>query len=1159
MARRIISFILSLTMLLAVVPPTTANAAKSRCTSDTCDSCNVECTFNPKSVLTWGDKLEFSGRITSDSNIQKVTVKAFDIDNPDKYVFQTYTKQSVGSKSFKLSNVPDFTAGESKSKNWDGVTIVIYVVLSNETGVHHEFEYDIEFEDLDTTTISSPDEDDTFYAGDDITFKWGSVSGAEEFEWEFYEGIRSSGHLLDSGSTGTTSTKRKVVIDGDLLKAGKAYSFYVRATNDYSDSNWEWISLYAYAKPSELYADPEELSFTKDGGYDYIDLTSSHDWTATVSDGWIKLSDDSGTGDEEIKVTVSANTGASRVGVITFKSEVGTIYVNVIQAKGEASKLDVSTTRIQTSYEKGYESFSVTSNLYDWKVSSNVDWLSVTSAGLDLNDNVKISVDENKSIEPRTGTITVSGGGITRIVTVTQEGRPAIVGDINGDGEITNKDRFLLNRYIAGISGYTNIQIKVADINSDGTIDQTDADYLTNHLAGIKGYESFPMYDSSCAHTNCTVIYAGKTVFVNNTNKNDGVHSYYHIWSSICNNCGENFGEFQGDDDAIKGAIEKKDCTYNFEGYCSCGALDTSKYDSWKGYNATDKTVTVYETPYSSDWYGSISKNEQVTVLGVIGDKYFIKYIVTATNSDKYGYVPIHIIKNSNMSNTVYSIEFDFETITLPVSGRTVLLIPKDGSGFFSICKNGNKVSNISTLKNLKLDFSKNNVECKGTTLVGGKNGGYGRLTVSFEDVDGTIIYVSAPSGYIVTESSSVYTSNNKAVFNQNEKEYIKLTLDMALSGANIKRPRDADFTYGDNVLLNIEKVWDMIASFAKMNNPTIDQCSAVIATYLESFNDGTIGKYEDASFLTSLGKVLDTIFKIESEIPYEEFSDEFVSAIKTIQSYKGKKFNVKGAKDVLKNLKTIFSFNTDVKKWFEFVPDLAKTFAENGCSVKEFLKTIDAMSKSEKFFNFMEMASFVGDAVEIGTDIFSAGCILFGVYDKQLSLLKDIREVLIQAGYNEKDVQIKAIDELIMQYDSHFIVKLNEFFVSIQGEGISKVIEIALGNACPIFGVLLSVAQVAAGNTTASEEAEYSMFRLISHAYICSLTLPYEMFSTGVMTHSLDEAKTMIKLYITMALHENALAIAASGKNGEFSISERELFKSNINHMKKVYAEYLV
>ena len=422
---RFLSLVLAFFMLasmLSVLPPLEVIAARSDCVI--CPGCNVTCSFSPSRSMYWGETLEFSGKITSDNTIQKVTVKAFDIDNPDKYVFQIFTNQSVNSKTFYLNNVPDFIAGENLSENWDGVTIVIYVVSEGETGVLHQFEYDINFKDLASPNISAPDEDDTFYAGDDITFTWGSVSGAEEFEWEFYEGIKSSGRLLDSDTTGTLSSSRKAVIDGDSLQAGKAYSFYVRATNDYSLSDWEWLNFYVYAKPWELFAYQEELSFSKDGGKDYIDLISSHEWTATVSDSWIKLSDESGTGDEEITVTVSANTGASRVGVITFQSDVGSITVIVSQAKGETSRLDVDKTNIQTSCEEGYESFSVTSNLYNWKVSSDVDWLGVTSSGLDLNDTVKISVDENKSTESRTGTITVTGDGITRTVTVTQEGKP---------------------------------------------------------------------------------------------------------------------------------------------------------------------------------------------------------------------------------------------------------------------------------------------------------------------------------------------------------------------------------------------------------------------------------------------------------------------------------------------------------------------------------------------------------------------------------------------------------------------------------------------------------------------------------------------------------------------------------------------------------------
>jgi len=708
---KILSFFLAVLMVVTALPLTAlqVSAAKAGCTSDTCNGCEVECTFNPSTTLTWGDTLEFSGKITSDSTIQKVTVKAFDIDNPDKYVFQTYTNQSVGSKTFYLSNVPDFTAGERDSEDWNGVIIVIYVVLSNETGVHHQYEYEIEFEDLDTPTVSSPDEDDTFYAGDDITFKWGSVSGAEEFEWEFYEGIRSSGKLLDSDTTGTSSSSRKAVIDGDSIKAGKAYSFYVRATNDYSDSGWEWFNFYAYAKPSELYADPEELSFTKDGGYDYIDLTSSHDWTATVSDSWIKLSDDSGTGDEEIKVTVSANTGASRVGVITIKSEVGTIYVNVIQAKGETSKLEVGTTKIQTSYEEGYESFSVTSNLYDWKVSSNVDWLSVTNVGLDLNDNVKISVDENKSIEPRTGIITVTGGGITRTVTVIQEGRPAIVGDINNDGEITNKDRFLLNRYLANMAGYTDIDKTLADINGDGSVNATDAEYLSRYLAGWAGYEKLPEINtgtSSCAHTQYTDTYYN-TVYVSDTIKTNTTHTYYHVYNRKCS-CGVDIGKVQGE-------LIKEAHSY-VNNLCACGAYNGASYEKWTGVNVSGAQANVYSTPSATVRYGYINKNEVVTVIGEYGNKYLIEYALDGGNGVKQGYVDKSCVEKSKP----YSIYIDDEYFVEDVNyyDAEKLLVAEHGT----ICSI--KIHNL--LLNTYEDYGVNGViiESSNTDVVDINNSG---------------------------------------------------------------------------------------------------------------------------------------------------------------------------------------------------------------------------------------------------------------------------------------------------------------------------------------------------------------------------------------------------------------------------------------------------
>ncbi len=657
--KRILSMVLVLATVLTVLvgfPPVEAGAATATCSSKKCNGCDLKCTFNPDDTLTWGDELSFSGQITSSSTIQKVTVRVYDVDDNGKTGFEIYTNQSVGSKTFYLSDISDLTAGENLSKDWNGVTIVIYVVLSNETNAHHEFVYNIKFKDLITPEISSPDNDDTFYAGDDITFKWRSVSDAEGFEWEFYETDHYYGKLLDSGTTGTTSSSRKAVIDGDSIKVGKTYSFYVRAVNDYSNSDWACFNFYAYAKPSELYADAEKLSFTKDGGKNYIELTSSHAWTATVTDSWIKLSAYSGTGDEEITVTVSSNTGEYRAGSIIFQSNVGSITVYVDQKSGETPRLDVNTTQIQISYEEGYASFYVTSNLYDWTVSCNVDWLNEMDSELDLNDRVKFSIDENNSTEPRTGTITVSGGGITKTVTVTQAGRPAIVGDINNDGEITNKDRFILNRYLAGMAGYTNIDKSVADINGDGSVNAADVEYLTRYLAGWAGYEKLPEINTGsnvCAHTQYTDTYA-HTVYVSNTIKTDTTHVYYHVYNRTCS-CGVDIGEVQD-----KLLTEAHEYVNNL---CACGAYKNASYTSWTGINASGTQANVYSTPSATLRYGYINKDEVVMVIGEYGDKYLIEYTLDSGNGIKQGYVNKSCIEKIQPYNIYIDHDYFIENV----------------------------------------------------------------------------------------------------------------------------------------------------------------------------------------------------------------------------------------------------------------------------------------------------------------------------------------------------------------------------------------------------------------------------------------------------------------------------------------------------------------
>jgi len=249
MKKRILSFLLSVLMLVSLVnvfPIINISAATG-----------ISCSFDPDSTYVYGETFTFSGKLTSSSTIEKVTVGIYDIDDHGTGIHY-YTNQNVNSKTFTLSNVPEFTIGDTlknisetnvdiNTLNYDGITIIIYVLSEDE---YQTFEYDIEFEDLSTPNISYPDEDDTFYAGDDITIKWSSVTGAESFEWKLYEETMYRGDLIDYGTTGVSSSKRKFTIDGEILKAGKTYTFYVRATNDYSTSKWKMFSFFVTSKHS---------------------------------------------------------------------------------------------------------------------------------------------------------------------------------------------------------------------------------------------------------------------------------------------------------------------------------------------------------------------------------------------------------------------------------------------------------------------------------------------------------------------------------------------------------------------------------------------------------------------------------------------------------------------------------------------------------------------------------------------------------------------------------------------------------------------------------------------------------------------------------------------------------------------------------------------
>ncbi len=72
--------------------------------------------------------------------------------------------------------------------------------------------------------------------------------------------------------------------------------------------------------------------------------------------------------------------------------------------------------------------------------------------------------------------ITVTPGG---------EPQPTILGDVDGDGEVTIADALLVLRYCMGVQELTDAQLEVADINGDGEVSLDDAILLLRLAMGL--------------------------------------------------------------------------------------------------------------------------------------------------------------------------------------------------------------------------------------------------------------------------------------------------------------------------------------------------------------------------------------------------------------------------------------------------------------------------------------------------------------------------------------------------------------------------------------------------------------------------------------------------------------------------------------------------
>ena len=181
--------------------------------------------------------------------------------------------------------------------------------------------------------------------------------------------------------------------------------------------------------PMTLTASPLSWSTGPAASNTTITISSNTTWNQITSSNtnWLTFSNVTPltrTGNGSLRINATANTGtAQRTGTITIVGGGITRRVNVTQA-GRSLTLSRSTWALSTPAANNV-TVNVTSNITWSTPSSNAtSWLTVSNITRNgTNGSFRINATANTGTSQRSGTITVTGGGITRTITVTQPGR----------------------------------------------------------------------------------------------------------------------------------------------------------------------------------------------------------------------------------------------------------------------------------------------------------------------------------------------------------------------------------------------------------------------------------------------------------------------------------------------------------------------------------------------------------------------------------------------------------------------------------------------------------------------------------------------------------------------------------------------------------------
>ena len=182
--------------------------------------------------------------------------------------------------------------------------------------------------------------------------------------------------------------------------------------------------------------DQSDITFQAAGGSQTVQVKAKGPhWKFTGSPEWLTISPSEGSGDRSVTFTATENTAtAERTATIRFESDENE-FVHAkpftVRQAGVARHTSATATPLSFATDGGSQDIAVTSN-EEWTATvtpAEAVWCSVSPSTATGNGTLTVTAAENKTIDPRTATITIKGqtSGDETSVSVTQKGAEAYI------------------------------------------------------------------------------------------------------------------------------------------------------------------------------------------------------------------------------------------------------------------------------------------------------------------------------------------------------------------------------------------------------------------------------------------------------------------------------------------------------------------------------------------------------------------------------------------------------------------------------------------------------------------------------------------------------------------------------------------------------------